>query len=34
MNPVDSKRAIQAALAGFAGQPLAPAATALFESLG
>ena len=34
MNPVETKRAIQAALAAFAGQPLNAAATGLFESLG
>ncbi len=34
MNPAETKRAIQAALAAFATQPLAAAATALFEALG
>jgi len=34
MNPVDTKRAIAAALSAFATQPLAAAATGLFESLG
>ena len=34
MKPVETKRAIQAALAAFAGQPLTAAATGLFESLG
>ena len=34
MNPAETKRAIQAALAAFAIQPLAAAATALFEALG
>lgn len=34
MNPLETKRAIQVALAGFASQPLAQAAVALFESLG
>jgi hypothetical protein len=34
MNPVETKRAIQAALAAFAGQSLTAAATGLFESLG
>lgn len=34
MNPVETKRAIAAAFSAFSAQPLAAAATGLFESLG